>query len=439
MQFIVSPSSGLKGKVKVAGDKSISHRSIIFGALAQGITQVTDILDGEDVLATIEAFRAMGVEIVKNTETGPGCYTIHGKGLDGLQSPAGSLDMGNSGTAFRLLSGLLSAQPWKTVLTGDPSLSQRPMQRIITPLSLMGANIESNNGMPPLTLNPVDQLSAIHYTTPMASAQVKSAVLLAGLYAKGETQVTENAITRDHTERMLSGFGYAVESETDNKGGKTISLVGGGQLIGQDIDIPADLSSAAFFMVGALISKDSEIVLQKVGMNPSRNGVISILMKMGADITLENQRIMGGEPVADIRVRSSDLQGCSIGADDVALAVDEIPVISVAAACAQGVTRINGAEELRVKESDRIKSTVLGLQALGVNVEELPDGMIIEGGEVSSGSVDSFTDHRISMAFSMAGIAARGPVKIIGCENVATSFPEFSALAQNIGIDLISS
>lgn len=433
MKFTVVPSNSLSGRIKVAGDKSVSHRSIIFGSIATGTTVVNDILEGEDVLATISAFRQMGVVIEKSE--GSGCYVIQGKGLKGLTVPQSDLDMGNSGTAFRLLSGLLCAQPWESRLIGDESLDKRPMGRIIDPLSLMGADIESNEGHPPLTLRPTDKLSPIRYTTPMASAQVKSAVLLAGLYIDGETTVIENTVTRDHTERMLAGFGYDVKTFVQGKT-KTISLCGGGELQGQQMGIPADLSSAAFFIVAGLVSSNSEILLEKVGMNPSRNGVIPILLRMGANIFLENQRIVGGEPVADIRVKSSNLKGCEINAEDVALAVDEIPVIAVAAACADGVTFITGAEELRVKESDRIRSVVLGLQALGINVDEKPDGMIIEGGEFTAGTVDSYADHRISMAFTMAGIVAKGPVNILGCDNVSTSFPEFSKLAETVGINI---
>ena len=433
MKFTVAPSSSLSGRIKVAGDKSVSHRSVIFGSISEGITRVSDILEGEDVVATMNAFRQMGVRIEKQSENGD--YLIYGKGLNGLHAPGQPLDMGNSGTAFRLMAGLLCGQSWTTVLTGDGSLNQRPMGRIITPLSLMGANIESENGMPPLVLKPIETLSAIDYTTPMASAQVKSAVLLAGLYANGRTSVTEHAVTRDHTERMLSGFGYQVDvMESDQ--GKTISLNGGGDLSAQDIDVPADLSSAAFFVVGALISTNSEILLEKVGMNPTRNGVLPVLMRMGADIALENERTVGGEPIADVRVKSSDLTGCDIIKSDVDLAIDEIPVIAVAAACAHGVTRITGAEELRVKESDRIHSVVQGLQALGVEVEEYPDGMTITGGSIRSGTVQSYHDHRISMAFAMAGTAASGPVEVLGCENVVTSFPGFGELARSVGIDL---
>jgi 3-phosphoshikimate 1-carboxyvinyltransferase len=433
MKFSVAPSSSLSGSIKVAGDKSISHRSVIFGAIAEGVTRVNDILEGEDVVATMNAFRRMGIEIKKEDESGD--YLIYGNGLYGLQAPDGPLDMGNSGTAFRLLAGLLSGQPWTTLMTGDESLNQRPMGRIITPLSLMGANIESENGMPPIVLHPVDSLSAIDYTTPMASAQVKSAVLLAGLYARGKTSVTEHAVTRDHTERMLAGFGYEVDTIKKPQG-KTLSLSGGGRLSARNIDVPADLSSAAFFVVAALISKDSEILLEKVGMNPTRNGVLPVLIRMGADITLENERIVGGEPIADVRVKSSSLTGCDIMKSDVDLAIDEIPVIAVAAACAQGVTRVAGAEELRVKESDRIHSVVQGLRALGIEVDDHPDGMTITGGQIRSGSVQSYQDHRISMAFSMAGVAACGPVEVLGCENVATSFPGFGDLARSVGIDL---
>ncbi len=432
MKFLISPSSDLHGRLKVAGDKSISHRSIIFGSIANGVTRVSKLLEGEDVIATIRAFRAMGVEI---TGVGDGSdngqYEVHGKGLHGLTQPENELDMGNSGTAFRLLTGLLCGQSWPSRLTGDSSLIQRPMSRIIEPLTAMGAKIHAVDGKPPLELYQCDQLSAIDYTTPMASAQVKSAILLAGLYADGKTSVSESATTRDHTERMLAGFGYAVERH-----GNTVAICGGGELKAMDIEIPADLSSAAFFIVAALISKNSELVLEKVGVNPSRNGIIPILKRMGGDIELINPSQVGGEPVADVVVKSSRLKGCEINGNDIALAIDEIPVISVAAACAQGITQISDAAELRVKESDRISSVVKGLVDLGIGVEEQPDGMIIHGGILGGGQVNSFGDHRIAMAFAMAGAAAQGQVEVTDCDNVATSFPNFSELANQSGINI---
>lgn len=435
MKLRVCPSSYLGGQIKVAGDKSISHRSVILGSIANGITRVSDILEGEDVLATIQAFRQMGVSITRNSnDPEDNNYEIVGNGLYGLQKPVGELDMGNSGTAFRLLAGLLCGQSWDSTLIGDGSLSERPMGRIIDPLILMRAKITSRDGNPPLEISAADQIYGIEYTTPMASAQVKSAILLAGLYANGMTIVTENAPTRDHTERMLKGFGYKVDQNAGS-----VSIRGGGELIGQRISVPADLSSATFFILAGLIGKDCEVMLQQVGNNPSRNGVIGILQRMGGDIQLLNETVVGGEPVVDILVKSSNLQGIDIGGDEIALSIDEIPAIAVAAACASGVTRISDAHELRVKESDRISSVVAGLKALATKVTERPDGMIIEGGTLSNGVVNSFGDHRIAMAFAIAGIAANDVVEVHDCDNVATSFPNFIELAQKIGVDIVTS
>ena len=417
----------MQGEIKVDGDKSVSHRAVMFGSLAEGCTRVREILNGEDVLATIGAFREMGVDIQYEGKE----LVIHGAGMQGLRQPPAQLDMGNSGTAFRLLTGILCGQSWQSSLGGDSSLTGRPMGRIIRPLKKMGADIESNNEYPPLVINPNPGLSGIEYEMPVASAQVKSALLLAGLYAEGETRVKEPAPTRDHTERMLVGFGYKV-SQNDH----WVSLHGGGKLIACDIDVPADLSSAAFFMVGAAISDQSEILLQRVGINPSRNGVIPILQRMGVDLVMENYANVGGEPVADIRVKSSPLAGVNLDAQDIALAVDEIPAIAVAAACAEGITEIRGAEELRVKESDRISTTVAGLRALGVKVDEHPDGMTIFGGSIAGGEVDSHGDHRIAMAFSMAGNRAAATVRVLNTQCVATSFPGFTELSGSAGLKL---
>ncbi len=437
MKFLVSPSAALQGQIRVAGDKSISHRAIIFGALACGVTRVSEILEGEDVLATINAFRAMGIAITRaSARADDNHYQIQGKGLQGLTAPVGSLDMGNSGTALRLLAGLLCAQPWSSRLLGDDSLSQRPMQRIIDPLSSMGANIQSADAKPPLNITAVEQLNGIEYTTPMASAQVKSAILLAGLYATGSTSVIESATTRDHTERMLSGFGYAIQTH-NRAGNKIITVQGGGTLVARDLTVPADLSSAAFFILAALITPKSDLVLQRVGVNPSRNGVLTLLKRMGAEIELSNHPDVGGEPVADIRVRSSQLHGCEVAGNDIALAIDEIPVIAVAAACASGITRIADAAELRVKESDRIDGVVKGLKALGINVKEYADGMVIEGGKLCGGKVQSGGDHRIAMAFSIAGVAAQDQVEVADCGNVATSFPNFYKLAGQVGVNIV--
>jgi len=427
--FLAKPGSSLAGRIRVPGDKSISHRSIMLGSLAEGTTEVEGFLEGEDALATLQAFRDMGVVI-----EGPhhGRVTIHGVGLHGLKAPAGPLYMGNSGTSMRLLSGLLAAQPFDTTLTGDASLSKRPMNRVAKPLREMGAVIETGpEGRPPLTIKGGQRLTGMAYDMPMASAQVKSCLLLAGLYAAGSTSVTEPAPTRDHTERMLRGFGYPVSVE-----GSTASVESGHKLSATRIEVPADISSAAFFLVAASIAEGSELVLEHVGINPTRTGVIDILKLMGGDITLENQREVGGEPVADIRVRAAKLKGIDIPEDLVPLAIDEFPVLFVAAACAEGRTVLRGAEELRVKESDRIQVMADGLIALGVKAEPTPDGIIIEGGSIGGGEVWAHGDHRIAMSFSVASLRATAPIRIHDCANVATSFPNFLALSAEVGINV---
>ncbi|MDF3842119.1 bifunctional prephenate dehydrogenase/3-phosphoshikimate 1-carboxyvinyltransferase [Pseudomonas citronellolis] len=425
--YLAQPGGRLSGRVRVPGDKSISHRSIMLGSLAEGTTEVEGFLEGEDALATIQAFRDMGVVI-----EGPhhGRVTVHGVGLHGLKPAPGPIYLGNSGTSMRLLSGLLAAQPFDSTLTGDASLTKRPMNRVAKPLREMGAVIETAaEGRPPLTIKGGQKLTGMHYDMPMASAQVKSCLLLAGLYAAGETSVTEPAPTRDHTERMLRGFGYPVEVE-----GSTAKVESGHKLSATNIEVPADISSAAFFLVAASIAEGSEIVLEHVGINPTRTGVIDILKLMGADITLENQREVGGEPVADLRVRSARLKGIDIPEDLVPLAIDEFPVLFVAAASASGRTVLRGAEELRVKESDRIQVMADGLLALGVKCEPTPDGIIIDGGPYGGGEVWSHGDHRIAMSFSVASLRASAPIRIHDCANVATSFPNFLGLAAGAGI-----
>ncbi|WP_448679831.1 bifunctional prephenate dehydrogenase/3-phosphoshikimate 1-carboxyvinyltransferase [Pseudomonas nicosulfuronedens] len=425
--FLAQPGGRLSGRVRVPGDKSISHRSIMLGSLAEGTTEVQGFLEGEDALATIQAFRDMGVVI-----EGPhhGRVTVHGVGLHGLKTPPGPIYLGNSGTSMRLLSGLLAAQPFDTTLTGDASLSKRPMNRVAKPLREMGAVIETGpEGRPPLTIRGGQKLTGMHYDMPMASAQVKSCLLLAGLYAAGETSTTEPAPTRDHTERMLRGFGYPVDVE-----GATARVESGHKLSATSIEVPADISSAAFFLVAASIAEGSDLTLEHVGINPTRTGIIDILKLMGADITLENQREVGGEPVADIRVRSAQLKGIDIPEDLVPLAIDEFPVLFVAAANAQGRTVLRGAEELRVKESDRIQVMADGLLALGVKCEPTPDGIIIDGGSYGGGEVWSHGDHRIAMSFSVASLRAGAPIRIHDCANVATSFPNFLGLASGAGI-----
>jgi len=426
--YIVQPGGKLQGTIRVPGDKSISHRSIMLGSLAEGKTEVSGFLEGEDALATLATFRKMGVKI-----DGPddGKVTVHGVGMHGLKSPEGDIYLGNSGTSIRLLSGLLSGQGFEMTLTGDRSLSGRPMKRVTEPLAEMGAIIESNEGKPPLTIKSGNKLKGITYRLPMASAQVKSCVLLAGLYAEGKTTVTEPAPTRDHTERMLTGMGYKVDVQGD-----TVSVEGGGKLTATNIDVPADISSATFFLVGAAISEGSDITLTHVGINPTRIGVINILRLMGADITLSNEAVTGGEPVADIRIKYAPLKGIQIPEDQVPLAIDEFPALFIAAACADGQTVLTGAEELRVKESDRIQAMADGLQILGIDAQATADGMIINGGVIGSGEVESHDDHRIAMSFAMAALQAGGTIQINDCANVATSFPNFVGLAKEVGLEI---
>ncbi len=431
LTFQVQPGGCLTGRVRVPGDKSVSHRSIMFGALADGVTEIEGFLEGEDSLATLRAFRAMGVAI-----EGPdqGRVRIRGVGIDGLQAPARPLDLGNSGTSMRLLAGLLAGQPFDTVLTGDASLSSRPMLRVVTPLTQMGAAIDTGDkGTAPLRIHGGHTLRGIEYAMPMASAQVKSSLLLAGLYARGRTCVTEPAPTRDHTERMLAGFGYPVQRD-----GQTVCLEGGGRLTATTVTVPADISSSAFFLVGASIAAGSDLLLERVGINPTRTGVIDILRLMGADIAMSDPREEGGEPVADLRVRSAPLRGIAIPQALVPLAIDEFPALFVAAACAEGETVLSGAEELRVKESDRIQVMADGLQVLGIDARPTPDGIVIRGGALRGGRVNSHGDHRIAMAFAMAGLCAEAPVTIDDCANVATSFPGFVSLACRAGLALRS-
>ena len=427
MRFTVSPGGTIGGQARVPGDKSISHRSIMLGALAEGVTRVSGFLEGEDALATLNAFRAMGVEIERPEE---GEVVVHGVGLHGLEAPPAALDLGNAGTGMRLLCGLMAGQAFDCELTGDASLCSRPMGRVIDPLMLMGAQIHAQEGgRPPLSVTGGRQLQGIHYDLPMASAQVKSCVLLAGLYADGRTSVTEPAPTRDHTERMLRGFGYPVTREND-----VISLQGGGRLKAADIDVPADISSAAFFLVAASITPGSDLLLTHVGINPTRTGVINILSLMGADISLTNEREVGGEPVADIRVRYAPLRGIEIPQDQVPLAIDEFPALFIAAACARGRTVLRGAEELRVKESDRIAAMAEGLTTLGISNEVLEDGIVIEGGTMGGGEIRTHMDHRIAMSFAIAGLRARESIVVLDCDHVATSFPGFDSLAGQLGL-----
>ena len=427
--FLTSNSGPLKGSIKVPGDKSISHRSIMLGSIAEGVTRVLGFLEGEDSLATLNAFRDMGVQIERNGSN----VVIHGVGMRGLKEPKNPLNLGNSGTSIRLMSGLLSAQNFDSKLCGDESLSTRPMGRVINPLREMGADIFGDDSRPPLTIKGGSKLSGIEYTLPVASAQIKSCLLLAGLYGEGITTVIENGISRDHTERMLRGFGYDVISSNNR-----ISLEGGGSLKGCNIEVPSDISSAAFFMVAGCISKDSSITLNSVNINPTRTGVIDILKLMGGNIELLNQRLQAGELIADIKVSSSNLKGIQIPENLVPLAIDEFPVLFIAASCADGETVLTGAKELRVKESDRIQVMADGLTSLGIENHVLEDGIRILGGEFTkqASSIKSHHDHRISMAFAIASVRSKFDIQIEGVDNVKTSFPNFVELANSIGMSI---
>lgn len=429
LTYVVQPGGQLSGSLRVPGDKSISHRAVMFGSLAEGVSEVTGFLTGEDCLCTMKAFQAMGVRI---EQLGPTHLRVHGVGLHGLKAPAGPLDLGNSGTSMRLMSGLMAAQAFETTLIGDNSLSKRPMRRIVDPLRQMGATIATTEkGTSPLKFSAASGLKAISYDSPVASAQVKSGILLAGLYANGKTEVREPEASRDHTERMLRGFGVEVEATPGYA-----SVSGGQRLKATNIEVPADISSATFPMVAAAIVPGSDLLLTAVGINPTRTGIIEILRRMGTRIDLTNERLFGGEPVADIRVRGGQLQGIAIGGDLVASAIDEFPAVFVAAACASGTTVVTEAEELRVKESDRIAAMCDGLTALGVSAIAQPDGAIITGGGIGGGTVDSKGDHRIAMSFAIAGLRATGAITILDCANVNTSFPGFVSLMSNAGLQV---
>ena len=426
MHFKVTPSTLRDARLTVPGDKSVSHRALMLGSIAEGRTEVSGFLDGDDCLATAAAMRSLGVTIEQPSATE---LILEGVGLHGLRAPAADLDLGNSGTAMRLMAGLLSGQSFASVLTGDASLTGRPMGRIIKPLTQMGAAIESDcDGTPPLQISGGLQLRGIHYDLPMASAQVKSAVLLAGLYAEGTTSVTEPAVTRDHTERMLGAMGVDVIAE-----GNRIALEGGQSLHGTQIQVPADLSSATFIILGTLLSQDADILIENVGVNPTRTGVIDILRAMGANISLENPQLLGKEPVADIRVRASQLRGGPVDPALVSLAIDEFPALFVAAAAASGKTTFSGIGELRVKESDRIAAMADGMRRLGIQVDESTDGAVVHGGRFTGGEVESFHDHRVAMALAMAATIADDEVMIRDVDNVDTSFPGFCDRVTAIG------
>jgi len=414
----------LKGCITVPGDKSISHRAVMLGALAEGKTFVSHFLQGADCLATIRCFKQMGIDIVNDEEKET--VTIIGKGLYGLSKPDGLLDAGNSGTTIRLLSGILCGQHFEAIISGDSSIQKRPMGRIMTPLTMMGADITSinGNGCAPLAINSkgsADRLKGIHYTSPVASAQVKSCILLAGMYAEGETAVTEPALSRNHTELMLARFGAEVSTN-----GNTASIQPNPRLRGCKIDVPGDISSAAFFIAAGLLVPNSEIILKNVGINPTRSGIITVCRQMGADIRLENVRDDSGEPVADIIVKHSELKGIEIGGDIIPALIDEIPIIAILASAAKGRTVIKDAAELKVKESNRIDVMADNLSRMGADITATDDGLVINGGKPLHGAIiDSKSDHRIAMSFAIASLIADGETQIRDAECVNISYPRF--------------
>ena len=431
-RYRVQPGGRIAGTLTVPGDKSISHRSLMLGAIADGDTHISGFLAGEDCLSTARVLGQLGVRIERPHATE---VLVHGVGAGGLTGSAAPLDMGNAGTAMRLFTGLLAPQKFSSTLIGDASLMRRPMQRVVVPLAMMGAQIRTHDGRPPVEIRGTPHLRAIHYSLPVASAQVKSAVLLAGLYSAGRTHVTEPAPSRDHTERMLAAFGVQLGHE-----GRSIALEGGQRLKGTSIAVPADFSSAAFFIVAACLAGSPSLTLTNVGVNPTRIGLIDLLRRMGADIrvhALAAGDSPGAEPVADIEVRQSQLHGITVPEADVPLSIDEFPVFFVAAACATGETLVRGALELRVKESDRLAAMAAGLGTLGVEHQLLPDGLWIRGAEgLSGGTIDSRGDHRIAMAFAVAALRASAPIEILDVANVATSFPGFAETARAAGLGL---
>ena len=425
MKRIVQTVKPLRGEISVPGDKSIGHRAVIFGSIAHGRTRVHNLSGGEDNQRTVQAFKGMGVEIWREDD----CLCINGNGWDGLAAPNATIDCGNSGTTMRLLSGVLAGRQFTSKLDGDDSLRQRPMQRVIDPLTRMGAHISGRDGkgLAPLQIEGT-KLSSIQYAVPIASAQVKSAILLAGMQAQGTTTIEEPQNSRDHTELMIKGFGGTV-----NVDGRRVSIDGGQKLYGRDVRIPGDISSAAFFLAAASMIPGSAVVVRNVGVNPTRDGIIASLRRMGARLNLQNERVETGEPVADIEVHGGPLKGIDLGPEMVARTIDEYPIIAVAAAVAEGVTTIGGVKELRYKESDRISAMTQGLRRLGVQVEEREDGMTIHGSKMlRAGKVRSFADHRVAMSLAIAGLCAEGGVEIDDAECVAISFPSFFSLLNQI-------
>lgn len=416
--MIFNKVNSLKGEITIPGDKSISHRAVMFGSLAEGTTEVTNFLQGADCLSTISCFRNLGIDI----ENTPERILIHGKGLHGLKESATTLDTGNSGTTTRLISGILAGQSFTTILNGDASIQTRPMKRIITPLSMMGANIVSLNGNDCAPLRICGRsLHGITYNSPVASAQVKSCVLLAGLYADAPVSVTEPVLSRNHTELMLSGFGAKITSS-----GTTATIEPNPELKGMQIKVPGDISSAAYFIAAGLMVPNSEILIKNVGINPTRDGILRVVKEMGGDITILNKKVSGGEPTCDLLVRTSTLKGVTVGGDIIPTLIDEIPMIAVLACFAEGTTIIKDAQELKVKESNRIDTVVTNLKAMGAHIEATDDGMMIDGGYPLHGAViDSHLDHRIAMSFAIGALCADGETTIEGAECVKISYPKF--------------
>lgn len=428
VHYISSPVASVVGDITVPGDKSISHRALMLGAIATGTTTISGFLDAEDCLSTLKAMQSLGVLIEGPVEQR---VVVHGVGKYGLKKPSKTIDCGNSGTSMRLLAGLLAGQSFDSVLDGDNSLRKRPMERVSRPLVQMGAVITTSEGKPPLSICGGAYLTGITYEMPEASAQVKSCLLLAGMYADGETTVIEPGLTRDHTERLLTSFSYPIQ-KTENG----IVINSEGECVGTDVIVPGDISSAAFFIVAATITPGSDLIIRNVGINSTRIGVLEILKLMGANIALINKRLCGEEPVADLHVKYAPLEGIDIPVSLVPLAIDEFPAIFIAASCANGRTKLQGARELRVKESDRIAVMVEGLQTLGIDAATLDDGVIINGGKLQGGVVNSYHDHRIAMAFAIAGCVAEEPVLIRDCQNVLTSFPNFLQTANKAHMNM---
>jgi len=430
LRYRARPVTALRGALTVPGDKSISHRALMLAGIAEGSTRINGFLESEDCLATLHAMRALGVAIDRPQ---PQVVDVQGAGMHGLKGSPAPLDMGNAGTAMRLFAGLLAAQRFDSVLTGDASLMERPMERVATPLRAMGAVIETHSGRPPLRIRGGQRLHPVDYELPVASAQLKSAILLAALYAEGVTAVTEPAVTRDHSERMLRAFGADIAIQ-----GRRVRLQGPAVLRGCRVEVPGDFSSAAFFIVAASLAAEGLLTIRNVGVNPTRTGLLEILRQMGAEIRLVNERSGGAEPVADLEIERRELHGIVVPRALVPLAIDEFPALFIAAACASGETLVTGAEELRVKESDRIAVMAEGLNTLGIHAEVLADGLRIRGGKMGGGRIDSHGDHRIAMAFAIASARASGALEIVDVANVATSFPGFVEIARQIGFDIES-